>query len=419
MEQLLASAPRPARLWRVRPEGEDPYRYLTRPWRGFAYLAKYLLKEYGVEPALIEYFAAQHRMLDAAVESGPGEPAGRIGLVGDLMWVRDDWDTFVSDRVRVHLASLGGTFGNLETPVLATAPLRSMWPDRVRFAAPPTYLDGFSLQGGRCPFAGLSLANNHILDAGADGARETASYLDALGVAHSGTRSDDSEPTWTEVQLGELCIGFFAATYGVNGWRESSGGVRVNTLPDLADARGRPDLALAFAALSDMAHLDLRLVSLHWGHEYEAYPTHRQMLAARALVQAGADILLGHHPHLVQPMEVLLVNDADADAPSAAHVRADGRRRRALVCYSLGNFATTMLTAPCRTGLLVEINLRRGSAGVEWSLGRPQAVCNRGPLVLPAAGRRRLDFADASSPAVTEMAERVWPAICGHPGPTK
>jgi hypothetical protein len=136
-------------------------------------------------------------------------------------------------------------------------------------------------------------------------------------------------------------------------------------------------------------------------------------------VQAGADIILGHHSHLVQPMEILRVNDAGADAPSAAHVQAVGRRRKALVCYSLGNFATTMLTAPCRTGLLVEVNLWRGSAGVEWSLGRPRAVCNRGPLVLPAAGRRQLDFADSSSAAVSEMAGRVWPAICSHPGPTE
>jgi poly-gamma-glutamate synthesis protein (capsule biosynthesis protein) len=66
---------------------------------------------------------------------------------------------------------------------------------------------------------------------------------------------------------------------------------------------------------------DLVVVSLHWGNEYQHLPTKRQRDIAQALVAAGCDVLLGHHPHVLQPVEWLA---------------ADGRK--ALVAYSLGNF---------------------------------------------------------------------------------
>jgi poly-gamma-glutamate synthesis protein (capsule biosynthesis protein) len=66
---------------------------------------------------------------------------------------------------------------------------------------------------------------------------------------------------------------------------------------------------------------DLVVVSVHWGNEYQRQPTKRQRDIAKLLVGAGCDLLLGHHPHVLQPAEL---------------VEADGRK--ALVAYSLGNF---------------------------------------------------------------------------------
>jgi poly-gamma-glutamate synthesis protein (capsule biosynthesis protein) len=63
------------------------------------------------------------------------------------------------------------------------------------------------------------------------------------------------------------------------------------------------------------------VVSVHWGNEYQHLPTKRQRDLARALVAAGCDVILGHHPHVLQPVELL---------------EAEGRT--ALVAYSLGNF---------------------------------------------------------------------------------
>jgi poly-gamma-glutamate synthesis protein (capsule biosynthesis protein) len=82
---------------------------------------------------------------------------------------------------------------------------------------------------------------------------------------------------------------------------------------DLEPARG--------AVREARRQADLVVVSVHWGNEYQHLPTKRQRDIARALVDAGCDVILGHHPHVLQPVELM---------------EADGRR--ALVAYSLGNF---------------------------------------------------------------------------------
>jgi len=82
------------------------------------------------------------------------------------------------------------------------------------------------------------------------------------------------------------------------------------------------DLEPALQAVREArAKADVVVVSLHWGNEYQHLPTKRQRDIARALVAAGCDVILGHHPHVLQPAEVLEVEG-----------------RKALVAYSLGNF---------------------------------------------------------------------------------
>jgi hypothetical protein len=155
-----------------------------------------------------------------------------------------------------------------------------------------------------------------------------------------------------------LRVGVYAATFGVNFPAKAAAcaaaGVAIQTLPGLASASatgaGAVDLREAAAALADMAAsgCGLRVVAVHWGHEFEGYPTVPQMAVARALVRAGADIILGAHAHLAQPPEVLLVNGYDgsgdvaeravlAGLPAASRLEgADGPPRKALVLYCLG-----------------------------------------------------------------------------------
>jgi poly-gamma-glutamate synthesis protein (capsule biosynthesis protein) len=66
---------------------------------------------------------------------------------------------------------------------------------------------------------------------------------------------------------------------------------------------------------------DVVVVSIHWGNEYQHVPTKRQRDIARTLVDAGCDVILGHHPHVLQSAEIL-----------------ESAGRKAFVAYSLGNF---------------------------------------------------------------------------------
>jgi len=95
-----------------------------------------------------------------------------------------------------------------------------------------------------------------------------------------------------------------------------------------------------------LAGVTFRVVALHWGHEFEGYPTVAQMTLARSLVRAGADLVLGCHSHVAQPAEVLLVNgyqgesEAEAqalrDVPGCSRMDAPGPARKALVLYGMG-----------------------------------------------------------------------------------
>ncbi|MFO0930852.1 MAG: CapA family protein [Gemmataceae bacterium] len=152
--------------------------------------------------------------------------------------------------------------------------------------------------------------------------------------------------------------------------------------------RGRHpvDLARVTAALADMtaAGVDLRIVHLHWGYEFEFYPCPELMKVGRAVVRAGADVLFGTHPHVVQPMEVCFLNGYETryggDLPGTGCRMTDaaGVPRKALIAYSLGNFATTMYFRHCRTGLALSLHLDRDphTGRGDWHAPEAQLVTN-------------------------------------------
>jgi hypothetical protein len=106
------------------------------------------------------------------------------------------------------------------------------------------------------------------------------------------------------------------------------------TMPATAQAAGtawlEPEAAVkAIAAARRQA--DLVIVSVHWGVEYQSLPTVQQRALARQMATAGADLIIGHHPHVVQPVE---------------WVQGQGREHPTLVAYSLGNFVFDMGFSP-------------------------------------------------------------------------
>jgi hypothetical protein len=328
------------------------------------YLLKYLLKRRDAPAPVLQHFREQRALLCRVREEGPRRPVAavvRLGLVGDLMWIRSNWDTFLAEELRQEMSAWDAHLGNLETPVSDRHAVPGLLPDYLRYNSSPGLLRSFRRPGGSNLFAAVSLANNHAFDHGDFGLERTLAFLKSEGVLSSGVERAGEEGGYAAFDRGGIRFGFHAATWGVNDPDALRGSAyRVNLLGD------------AFAALAAMARdgVEFKVLSLHWGHEFELYPTAEQIRLGQALVDAGADLILGHHPHVPQPLEI--------------RRRAGGAGGRGLILYSLGNFTTAMYTPACRVGVLQGLEVYRYDSGeVGWGHPTRRWVQNRrGKLLL-------------------------------------
>jgi poly-gamma-glutamate synthesis protein (capsule biosynthesis protein) len=198
-------------------------------------------------------------------------------------------------------------FGNLETPVAPTTGRPGV---PFQFNAPDGLPGALRASG----FTVLSTANNHAYDQGPKGVRETLERLREARLVSVGSGEDRGQAErLVLLERQGLKVAFLGFTDLFNldlNRRATEPWVRPLDLEPARDA-----------VREARRQADLVVVSVHWGNEYQHLPTKRQRDIARALVEAGCDVILGHHPHVLQPVELLEV---------------DGRK--ALVAYSLGNF---------------------------------------------------------------------------------
>jgi poly-gamma-glutamate synthesis protein (capsule biosynthesis protein) len=250
--------------------------------------------------------------------------------VGDLMCSTDQlakgasggrYDfrpSFAPVASRIRSADLA--FGNLETTLRSTVPFHG-YPT---FRSPRAYANAAKWAG----FDVLTTANNHALDGGATGVRYTATYLSKLGIAHTGTDKDGP----AIVTHDGARIAVLAYTYATNGIHSPFAGA-VNRI-------GLARMKAAIAAARSKA--DLVVLSLHWGTEYSPTPEAATRSMARSLIDAGADLILGSHPHVVRPV-----------ATYKGHY----------IVYSMGNFISGMSGTYKDLGIMVSATvLKRGAA---------------------------------------------------------
>lgn len=222
---------------------------------------------------------------------------------------------------------------NLETP-LGGAPY-SGYPC---FCAPDSYADALSSAG----FDLMLTANNHTLDRRDRGLRRTISQLDSRNIKHIGTyysqaARDSLMPAIVDVN--GFKIGMMNYTYGTNGIEIQGESIvdyinHDKIIADIADAR--------------KMGAEIIMVAVHWGNEYQLLPHPSQRRLADFLISQGVDLVIGGHPHVIQPMEM----------------RTDSvTGRRSLVVYSLGNFISNMKTRDTRGGALAIVNLKRDDSG--------------------------------------------------------
>lgn len=187
----------------------------------------------------------------------------------------------------------------------------------------------------------VTTANNHSMDKGFNGVVRTLDTLDAAELAHVGTYRTQAEFDENQgvrlVDINGIQVAFLGYTYGTNG-------IPVSAENDFCINRFNTDYMAECAVLdeakltSELAYAeslgaDLIAVMIHWGIEYQTAQNTYQDQVADFLLANGADLILGSHSHVPQPLTERTVT------------LADGTEKTGFVCYSLGNFVSNQSPA--------------------------------------------------------------------------
>lgn len=194
----------------------------------------------------------------------------------------------------------------------------------------------------------VHLANNHILDCGEEGIQTTLARLDRDGIAQVGvnlTEDDAKKPRVTEIA--GLKIGWVAHTFSVNfkPFPEDKPWI-VNMTPFHLEPE--PDTSLIETQIQACRDdgCEIVIVALHWGLEFELYPHPQQVGWAHRFAELGADLVIGHHPHVPQPVEIYRpASDPDRLVP---------------ILYSLGNLSTLMSHPAMALSLVARVGIAKG-----------------------------------------------------------
>ena len=240
------------------------------------------------------------------------------------------------DLIAESLSAADYTIANLETTVgLYSDNPYSGYP---MFNAPPELLT--ALHDAGIDF--VSMANNHILDRYFDGMLYTIDNVEAMGLDYGGAnRSKEQKETPNIVEVGGVRLGMLCYAE------------HTNEMDVYSDPRAREygvnyiegtDFAAEVRKLRE-AGADVVIAMLHWGDEYERWANSYQRSLAEELVAAGVDVILGGHPHVVQP------------AGMRELTLADGTEHEALIAFSLGNFNSGMVDEYANAGAILEFTL--------------------------------------------------------------
>lgn len=192
----------------------------------------------------------------------------------------------------------------------------------------------------------FSRANNHTLDKGEDGVLAAEKYWETLKdvISVGSTDSQAKRNRTTVIEQNGIKIALLAYSYGFNGYQ----------VPE-----DKPYLANEFSyeqAQSDLEEAkkvaDVIMVSMHWGNEYQSAPNQTQLEQAQWLADQGVHVILGHHPHVLQPIDRLIGKDGN----------------ETLVAYSLGNFISGQVGLERQVGGIMKFGIKKTTIGDETEI---------------------------------------------------
>ena len=211
----------------------------------------------------------------------------------------------------------------------------------------------------------LTLANNHIFDRGANGARRTVAVLNSADIPCIGLGLDDV-PSNDAIILDNNGIrtAFINHSYGSNMWPKSSD-VHLNVY-------GEADIVQSMSRARALSP-DVIIALFHWGNEYHYKPNVHQKKAADIAMREGATLVVGTHPHVLQPVEVIVSEDVKA------------------VAWSLGNFVSFQRTRPRERSIILSAEFVKTEGTTRLSR------LSIAPLYVVAPGSKRTEVTYAGS----------------------
>ncbi len=252
-----------------------------------------------------------------------------IAAVGDIMignhtcyYIEKYGIDYPFAGTRTALSQANITLGNLESPFTRSG---TKFEKTFNFKVPPEYA-GSLINAG---IDVVTLANNHILDYGLEGLQSTLSVLDSIGLAHCGaglTLDQAQQPAI--IERNGFRVGFlgYSLTFPEEFWATRSSGGTNYPRNFKANIQHVDSLA------------DFVVVTFHWGAEGSNYPKDYQLFFAHLSIDCGADLVIGHHPHVLQGLEIY---------------------KNRLIAYSLGNFSFSSYSRRSTESMILKAHLTK------------------------------------------------------------
>lgn len=273
-----------------------------------------------------------------------GTKHAKISAVGDLMvhkWqLTDAYDDVIKEYdfehnfnyIKKYFAASDIVVGNLETTFAGGDSSYTGYPN---FNTPNAFATALKNAG----FNVLSTANNHSYDMLENGLNNTIDVLNNNNIDHFGTsKSQEERDSILIKDVDGIKIAFLSYTYGTNGMTPANE-YNVNMLDE--------EIVVSDIKKSKELGCDLTVVMPHMGVEYEAYTEDVYKNWVDLMFNAGADIILASHPHVLQPMEYRTVKNSD------------GTERKCFVIYSLGNFISSQTKNNSDVSIILNIDISK------------------------------------------------------------
>lgn len=303
------------------------------------------------------FFESQQSIKPALPHNFQSKTSITLSAVGDLMCNRalensaDRYYEQVADLIfpaDVSFANLESslTSGLIDEPSLSVGKLPKINASSAQYEV----IKGYQQKHYRV----FQTANNHMLDCGLDGILTTHRQLVSDGIPYVGTNeSTEGQKKGLILDVKGIRLGFVAATWGVNNRPFPEGKNYLVNVVHFHKHKGEVDLSLLEEQMTwcRQQGCDLVIAGLHWGCEWEFFPRVYQLEQAHRLAEAGADVIIGHHAHVIQPIEWYRTKrDPDRLVP---------------IFYNLGNLVA-IVTAPFSAlSLVARLTLTKGQVNGE------------------------------------------------------